>query len=114
LFLQEQLKDIIIIIGAGSVNGVTGQEGRSTRALSAPPRAQTGMTADQRRLLAKLEVLQDSRDWRGVVAMERNAKVVAAAVREAEPGEASFVYSALGNAHESLALPKRLDRIVTR
>ena len=73
-----------------------------TRALSAPPRAQTGMTTDQRRSLAKLEVLQDSRDWRGVVAVERNAKVVAATVGAADPGEASFVYSALGNAHESL------------
>jgi len=34
--------------------------------------------------------------------MERNTKVVAAAVGAADPGEASFVYSALGNAHESL------------
>ena len=38
--------------------------------------------------------IQDSRDWRGVVATESEAKAVAASVGAAEPGIAAFVYSA--------------------
>ena len=49
-----------------------------------------------------MEVLQDSGDWRGVVAMERDARAGAAGVQAAEPDEASFVYSALGNALDFL------------
>jgi tetratricopeptide (TPR) repeat protein len=37
-----------------------------------------------------------------VVAMERDARAVAAAVQAAELDEASFVYCALGNAHDFL------------
>ena len=59
-------------------------------------------TPDQMLVLRELDQRQNARDWRGVAALEREARSLAAAVRAAEPGLAAFVYSALGNAHYSL------------
>ena len=59
-------------------------------------------TPDQMLVLRELDQRQDADDWRGVAALEREARSLAAAVRAAEPGLAAAVYSALGNAHYSL------------
>ena len=59
-------------------------------------------TPDQLLVLRELDQRQNARDWRGVAALEREARSLAAAVRAAEPGSAAAVYSALGLAHDSL------------
>ena len=61
----------------------------------------TGMTADQVTLLT-LSDLQESKDWRGVVAMEREAMTMAAEVRASIPGLAASLCGTLGIAYKSL------------
>jgi tetratricopeptide (TPR) repeat protein len=56
------------------------------------------MTDDEVKQCQKLEALVASSDWRGVVAMEREARAVAAAV----PHNAGFVYGTLGIAYHYL------------
>jgi hypothetical protein len=52
----------------------------------------TAATADQMRVLRILMQLAVAADWRGVVAQERAARAVAAAMRTSMPGSASAVY----------------------
>ena len=59
-------------------------------------------TPDKMLVLRELDQRQNARDWRGVAALEREARSLAAAVRAAEPRLAAFVYSALGLAHRAL------------
>ena len=66
------------------------------------PRAQAGLTEEQRRLATRLNELQAADDWRGIAALEREALALA---REAHPGVAGVAYSTLG---------KEQDRLVTR
>jgi tetratricopeptide (TPR) repeat protein len=54
------------------------------------------------RVLKMLEQLAGAADWRGVSAQELAARAVAAAVRTAISGNASFVYCILGNVYQSL------------
>ena len=69
----------------------------------------TGMTADQVTLLT-LSDLQTSKDWRGVVAMEREAMTMAAAVRASIPGLAASLCGTLGIANKSLGdFPKAIE-----
>jgi tetratricopeptide (TPR) repeat protein len=69
----------------------------------------TGMTADQVTLLT-LSDLQASKDWRGVVAMEREAMTMAAAVRASIPGLAASLCGTLGIANKSLGdFPKAIE-----
>ena len=57
---------------------------------------------DQVRLCKRLQQLAGAGDWRGVAALELEAKVVAAAVRAAEPGLSEFIYTTLAGAHHAL------------
>jgi hypothetical protein len=50
---------------------------------------------EQRRLLMKMANLHAAEDWRSLVALEREARAVAHAVRGAEPLLASFVFVTL-------------------
>ena len=59
-------------------------------------------TADQMRVLKRLEQLAGAADWRGVAAQEGAARALAAAVQTSMPGCASWVYCILGNAYQSL------------
>ncbi len=59
----------------------------------------TGITVHQLRQLIKVDVLVESKDWRGVVAMERQVRAVAEAVRATDPRMAAFGYSILGTAY---------------
>ena len=79
-----------------------GHKGECVAAARADPRTAAKPTAEQMRVLKMLEQLAGSADWRGVAAQERAARVVAAAVRTAMPGDASFVYSILGRASRNL------------
>jgi len=59
----------------------------------------TGITVHQLRQLRKVDVLVESSDWRGVVAMERQVRAVAEAVRATDPRMAAFGFSILGTAY---------------
>ena len=56
-------------------------------------------TADQMRVMEKLEQLAEAADWRCVAAQELTARAVAAALRTSMPGIASFVYCTLGSTY---------------
>ena len=60
------------------------------------------MKTDQRRMLQRLRELEASKDWRGVVALEHEARAVAITVRAASPQDAVCVYNFLGIANQSL------------
>ena len=79
-----------------------GHKGECVAAARADPRTAAKPTAEQMRVLKMLEQLAGAADWRGVAAQERAARAVAAAVRTAMPGNASFVCCILGNAYYSL------------
>ena len=60
------------------------------------------LTAQQRRLATRLTELQDARDWRGVVALEKETLDLARELRGARPGLAGKIHGALGHAfHET-------------
>jgi hypothetical protein len=67
-----------------------------------PQYAGTGITPLQLRQWNKVHVLAESRDWRGVVAMEGQVRAVADAVRTTDPSMAAFGYSILGTAYRNL------------
>jgi tetratricopeptide (TPR) repeat protein len=78
---------------------------QSRSAVRQAARTPTFMTDDQVRQCAKLSdmaELSGSGDWRGVVAMEREAMRMAAAVRRSMPGLSATVHSTLGSAFWSL------------
>ena len=52
------------------------------------PRAQAGLTKEQRRLWTRLSELEAAADWRGIVALETEALALARDVRGAHPGMA--------------------------
>ena len=79
-----------------------GHKGECVAAARADPRTAAKPTAEQMRVLKMLEQLAGAADWRGVAAQERAARAVAAAVRTAMPGDASFVYNTLGRAYRNL------------
>ena len=79
-----------------------GHKGDCVAAARADTRTAAKPTADQMRVLKMLEQLAGTADWRGVVAQERAARAVAAAVRTSMPGIASCVYCILGNAYGNL------------
>ena len=60
-------------------------------------RAPAGLTAEQNRLVGRLQELQDARDWRGVVALEKEALALARELRGADPETARAIHSVLGN-----------------
>ena len=62
-------------------------------------RAPAGLTAQQRRLKTRLFELQDSDDWRGVVALEKEALALAQELRGADPGLAGKILSVLGHGY---------------
>ena len=75
---------------------------RSTVRLMVQRPAQPAPTAEQMRLATRLNEMQTARNWRGIVAQEGAALALARDVRVAYPGVASFILSALGNAHCSM------------
>ena len=64
-------------------------------------RAAAEPTAQQRRLVERLQELQDARDWRGVVALEKEALALARELRGADPGLAGKILSVLGHGYIS-------------
>jgi len=54
------------------------------------------------RALQQLHKLAASDDWRGVAALEFEARSAAAAAQAEAPSDAFFVYNTLGNAHQAL------------
>jgi hypothetical protein len=80
------------------------------RALQQAEGAQRGLTAEQRRLLMKMANLHAVEDWRGLVALEREARAVADAVRGSEPRRAGFVFVTLGIAYHNVGdISKAID-----
>lgn len=63
---------------------------------------QDGDSRDRMHLCKRLQQLASAGDWRGVVELELEARVVAAAVRAAEPGLSEFIYTTLGSAYHAL------------
>ena len=61
-----------------------------------------GLTAEQTRLATRLDEMQTTRDWRGIVEQEGAALALARDVRVEDPSMAGAILSALGNAHQSL------------
>ena len=53
-------------------------------------------------LLQTLQSLQNERDWQGIAALETEAQAAAETLGSERPKVAAFVYSALGNAYDSL------------
>jgi tetratricopeptide (TPR) repeat protein len=64
-------------------------------------RAPAGPTAQQRRLATRLFELQDARDWRGVVALEKEALALARELRGADSEMVSWILNVLGLGFES-------------
>jgi len=64
-------------------------------------RAAAGPTAQQRRLVERLNELQAAGDWRGVVALEKEALALARELRGAVPSLAGTICSVLGLGFES-------------
>ena len=60
-------------------------------------RAAAGPTAQQQRLLERLQDLQDAGNWLGVVALEHEALALARELRGADPGLAGKIHSVLGH-----------------
>ncbi len=56
-----------------------------------------GMTAEQKRLYARLWKLQEAEDWLGVVTLEREAQVMARELRARNPRLAGKINSVVGN-----------------
>ena len=61
-----------------------------------------GLTDEKDRLATRLDEMRTARNWRGIVEQEGAALALARDVRVADPGVASFILSALGNAHYSM------------
>ena len=59
-------------------------------------RAPAGLTAEQGRLVTKLDKLQRGGDWLGVVALEKEALALAQELRGTDPGWASAILNMLG------------------
>ena len=60
------------------------------------PRAQAGLTKEQRRLWTRLGELEAAADWRGIVALETEALALARDLRGAHPEVAGAIHGALG------------------
>ena len=72
--------------------------------------ARRGLTAEQKRLVARLFELQTAHDGRGIAALEREAKALARDVRRAHPAAAGAIHSVLGNAYWSLGdFPRAIE-----
>ena len=59
-------------------------------------------TPEQLRLQARLDELRGAMDWRGLMALESEALVVAQDVREVDPSMASMIYTVLGDAFDGV------------
>jgi hypothetical protein len=77
---------------------VTGQgAAAAAREVARPaPRAQAGLTKEQRRLWTRLVELEAAADWLGIVALETEALALAWYLRGAHPGVAGAIHGALG------------------
>ena len=64
--------------------------------------AQAGLTAEQERLVHRMDELQTAYDWRGIAALESAAMALARDLRLAHPAAAGAIHSMLGNAYDSL------------
>ena len=75
----------------------------SAQAQARRPSAPAAMTANQVRVCKKLDQHRAARNWRGIVALERDAEEVAGELRAARHPNAGIVYSILGVAYRSLS-----------
>ena len=64
--------------------------------------AQAGLTAEQERLVNRMDELLTAEDWRGIAALESAAMALARDLRLAHPAAAGAIHSMLGNAYQSL------------